>query len=84
MAALAPSVQVPVSGLPEIAPPPTADTLPAKPEKGALGAVHVVVVVAAAPLPLPAVAILAARVMVPVVPTVVPPVAAMVPLAAGV
>jgi len=36
-------VQEPVSGLPEIAPAPTAVTLPAKPLNGAVGAVHVVV-----------------------------------------
>ena len=84
MTPLAPRVQDPVSGLPEIAPAPTAVTLPAKPLNGAVGAVHVVVVVAAAPLPLPAVATLAASVRVPVVPIVVPPVAVIVPLAAGV
>lgn len=82
--ALAPKVQAPVNGLPEIAPAPTAVALPVKPLNGALGAVHDVVVVAAAPLPLPAVAMLATSVRTPVVPIVVPPVAVMVPLAAGV
>ena len=81
--ALAPKVQVPVSGLPEIAPEPIAVTLPEKPVNGAVGAVQDVIVVALAPLPLPAVPMLAASVRLPVVPMVVPPVAVIVPAAAG-
>ena len=73
--ALVPSVQLPESGPPEMAPLPVAVTLWPKPLNAPVGGVQVTVVVAAAPVPEPAVVTEGVIESVPVLPTRAPPVA---------